>query len=217
MDNITSLSTSDDFDRWAPSYDASVSEDGAFPFDGYDRVLTRIIELTAVQPGTSILELGVGTGNLTRSLADLGAVMWGLDFSEDMLALARQKVPTARLAQADLMAGIPAEFNRRFPVIVSSYVFHEFPEAGKRLLLQRLVQHHLEPTGRIIIGDIGFPDSAAWEQARTQAAERWDEEYYWLPDMAAQFATRSESGCCLRANLQLRLVFRFSPTTHRGL
>jgi putative AdoMet-dependent methyltransferase len=171
-----------DFDQWAATYDRDVQQDGRFPFDGYDRILDRIVALAAVQPGQPVLELGTGTGNLTARLARQGAAVWGVDFSAEMLARARAKVPTAHLAQADLLAGLPPEFAQPFAAAVSAYVFHEFPIAEKQRLLERLFAHHLAHGARVIIGDIGFPDAAARNQARREAGDAWDDEYYWLLD-----------------------------------
>lgn len=194
---MTSLNPASDFDQWAPSYDRDVSGEGGFPFDGYNRILQRLIDLAAIEPGRPVLELGVGTGNLTRLLADRGATVWGLDFSQAMLAEARRKVPSARLAQADLLAGWPAAFRQPYPLILSSYVFHEFDPDGKRALLRQLFDHFLLPGGRVLIGDIGFPDTAARNRVRAAAGEQWDDEHYWLaPDAEA-----------LAADLGLALTF----------
>lgn len=182
------LNSSADFDHWSPTYDRDVQEDGEFPFDGYDRVLDRIVTLAGVDPGLSILELGVGTGNLTQRLDALGAAVWGLDFAAEMLRHAGAKVPRAQLAQADLLEPFPAAFQRRFDLAVSSYVFHEFPEEGKRALLERLFDTHLTSSGRVVVGDVGFASSAALDLVRLAAGARWDDEYYWLQPEAAAIA-----------------------------
>jgi cyclopropane fatty-acyl-phospholipid synthase-like methyltransferase len=171
-----------DFDQWAATYDRDVQQDGRFPFDGYDRILDHIVALADIQPGRPVLELGTGTGNLTARLARQGAAVWGVDFSAEMLTRARAKVPTARLAQADLLAGLPPAFAQPFAVAVSAYVFHEFPMPEKQRLLERLFAHHLGPGAHVVIGDIGFPNAAARDQARREAGDAWDEEYYWLLD-----------------------------------
>jgi 2-polyprenyl-3-methyl-5-hydroxy-6-metoxy-1,4-benzoquinol methylase len=62
------------FDDWAETYDASVQEVD-FPFDGYELVLDEVARLAAVQPGMRILELGIGTGNLTKRLANSGCAI----------------------------------------------------------------------------------------------------------------------------------------------
>jgi putative AdoMet-dependent methyltransferase len=170
------------FDRWSATYDTDVVDDGLFPFDGYPRVLARVLELAAVRPGLALLELGPGTGNMTHKLAANGADVWGLDFSAEMLAIAHRKVPQAQLAQADLLGSFPEAFQRSFDRVVATYVFHEFPLANKIALLQRLFRDYLVPEGSVVIGDIGFPDLAALEHVRATVGDRWDEEYYWLAE-----------------------------------
>jgi putative AdoMet-dependent methyltransferase len=173
------------FDRWAPSYDADVRDDRGFPFDGYERVLDRVVELAGLRPGMEVLELGPGTGNLTARLIAAGAAVWAVDFSAEMLARAKEKAPTARFAKAGLMDDYPPEFYRPFDRIVSTYTFHELPLADKLTLLRRLADDYLRPGGAIVIGDIGFPDAQARDAMREATGAGWDEEYYWLRDETA--------------------------------
>lgn len=177
------------FDAWAATYNADVAASAAagaagvgFPFAGYDRLLARVVELAAVAPGTAVLELGPGTGNLTAQLAERGAAVWALDFSAEMLARARARVPTARFAQAHLLGDFPPDFHRPFDCVVSTYTFHEFPLPDKLALLGRLFHDHLRPGGRVVIGDIGFPTATARDTVRAAAGDAWDEEYYWILD-----------------------------------
>jgi putative AdoMet-dependent methyltransferase len=170
------------FNQWSATYDDDIREDGQFPFDGYERVLDRVVEIADVQPGLEILELGVGTGNLTRRLVELGAAIWAVDFSADMLAIARQKVPQAHFAQADLLGEFPEEFQRRFDRVIATYVFHEFPLSEKIGLLERLFDNNLIMDGYVVIGDIGFKDAEALNKVKLLAGDRWDDEYYWLAD-----------------------------------
>lgn len=173
------------FDQWAATYDTEVERGAGFPFDGYDRVLDRVTEWSAIEPGMEVLELGPGTGNLTARLVVAGAAVWALDFSAEMLARARQKVPTVRLAQAGLMDEYPLEFRRSFARVVSTYTFHELPMADKLTLLRRLAGDYLQPGGLIVIGDIGFPTAVARNAVRNAAGETWEDEYYWIMDEAA--------------------------------
>ena len=178
------------FDAWAAAYDADVAAsaaDGAaggvgFPFAGYDRVLARVAELADLAPGMAVLELGPGTGNLTARLAERGAAVWALDFSAEMLARARARVPAAHFAQAHLLGDYPPDFHRPFDRVVSTYTFHEFPLPDKLALLRRLFTDHLRPGGAVVIGDIGFPAAAARDALRDAAGEGWDDEYYWIMD-----------------------------------
>ncbi len=177
-----------DFDHWAPTYDADVARDGRFPFDGYGRVLDRVVELANLRPGMPILELGAGTGNLTARLDAAGATVWALDFSAEMLAIARRKVPGARFAQAGLLDAYPNAFRQPFARVVSTYTFHELPLSDKSALLERLFADHLGPEGVIVVGDIGFPDAGALDAMRREAGDDWDDEYYWTSDETAAAA-----------------------------
>lgn len=172
------------FDEWAQTYDAELQTAGNyFPFEGYEQVLQTIWRQARATPGMSILDLGVGTGNLARYFLDAGCSVLGADFSAEMLAKARAKFPNLQLIQANLtLDEWPAVLNRRFDRIVSNYVFHEFPFATKLGLLERLARQHLATEGFIVVGDIAFPTNYALHETRRRAGERWDEEYYWILD-----------------------------------
>jgi putative AdoMet-dependent methyltransferase len=192
------------FDDWAAYYDRSVEAGGSFPLTGYRQVLDEIVRAAGVQRGMKVLDLGIGTGNLAGRFAGLDCELWGVDFSAEMLARAREKVPQAHLAQVDLLGTWPAALDRRFERIVSAYVLHEFDLPAKVALLQRLVVHHLTAGGRIVVGDVAFETSRAREEAHNRWAELWDEEeFYWAADEAAdaceaaglQLAYRQVSSC----------------------
>ncbi len=152
-------------------------------------MLDRVVELAAVAPGMAVLELGPGTGNLTARLVAAGAAVWALDFSAEMLARAQAKVPTVIFAKARLMDEYPPDFRHPFARVVATYTFHELPATDKAALLRRLFAEHLAPDGRVVIGDIGFPDAAAREAVKQRAGGAWDEEYYWLADETADMLT----------------------------
>jgi predicted TPR repeat methyltransferase len=178
---VTRCERIDLFDRWSETYDRSVLDESGV-HDGYDRVLETVVRAAGAQHGQSVLDLGVGTGNLAQRFLALGCEVWGVDFSPAMLAKARVKLSQVRLFQADLLApdGWPKDLNRRYDRIVSTYVFHEFNLEAKVCLLDRLARRHLAPGGCIVIGDIAFASG----QARSDAgADHWDEdEHYWAAD-----------------------------------
>jgi putative AdoMet-dependent methyltransferase len=171
------------FDEWAERYDACV-QCGAGLHEGYEEVLAQVARDAGANAGMRVLDLGIGTGNLAQRFLDLGCEVWGTDFSPGMLAKARAKVPQVRLLAMDLLAERwPEELaGQRFQRIVSSYVFHEFDLTTKVKLIARLGRDHLAQGGRIVIGDLAFPDRQALEEA---GADHWDEdEHYWEADKA---------------------------------
>ncbi len=180
-----------DFDDWAESYDRTVPADEKFPFTGYAAALETVVARADVQPGMRLLDLGTGTGNLAACFAALGCKIWGTDFSEPMLAKARQKLPAAHFLLHDLRDELPPELAGPFDRIVSGYVFHHFVLDEKVRILTSLVTRHLSPGGRIIIADIAFPDQAALEAVKLAAGDEWEDEYYWMADEAVPAIQRA--------------------------
>jgi putative AdoMet-dependent methyltransferase len=169
-----------EFDEWAETYDTSVSNDH-FPFHGYQDVLAKIFTLAAPLSGYSVLDLGTGTGNLGLLFTRFGCSLWGTDFSAPMLEKAQQKLPSAHLFLHDLHLPLPAEIQHPFDRIVSAYVFHHFTLKEKIRILVNLLPY-LASGGRILIGDITFPNATALEEMKIAAGEEWEEEFYWLED-----------------------------------
>lgn len=171
-----------EFDHWAASYDNSIQENSGFPFEGYSAVLHKIVELSGLQPQEDVLDLGIGTGNLALLFYRKGCNIWGLDFSAKMLMEAQAKIPTAVLGQIDIRKDWPAPFERHFDCIVSAYTFHHFPLEEKVALVKQLLDKHLPPKGRLIIGDIAFEDEKEENILRKELGSDWEQECYWLVD-----------------------------------
>jgi putative AdoMet-dependent methyltransferase len=132
----------------------------------------------------AVLDLGAGTGNLAELFVRLGCSLWCTDFSTEMLARAREKVPTAQCLVHDLRQPLPPELDRRFDRIVSAYVFHHFELSEKVSILRRLASRHLAQNGRIVIADLSFQTPQALQAARQAAGDAWDEEPYWIAQAA---------------------------------
>ncbi len=171
-----------DFDEWAASYDEDVAAHHSFPFTGYHEILHKIVTISTPQSGANILDLGIGTGNLARIFWESGCHIWGVDFSSKMLALARLKIPNAKLVQLDLRESLPASHDHRFDLIVSAYTFHHFDLGDKVFIIHRLIDQNLCPHGRVVIGDLSFQNETAKEVMRQSLGPSWEEEYYWLAD-----------------------------------
>jgi len=173
------------FDAWAADYDPRRSTD-AYPFAGYDDVIAAVVVASQIEPGHRVLDLGCGTGNLTARLADRAGEVWGTDFSTEMLHRAKRRVPRARFARHDLRAAWPPGLPARFDRIVSTYVLHEFDDEEKVRLLADLAHDRLAPDGRLVIGDVAFPDEKALTACRKRWPAEWDEtEHYWVADRIA--------------------------------
>jgi SAM-dependent methyltransferase len=77
-----------DFGRLAPVYDRIRPVD-----DNWRRVYDLVVAEADLR-GQRVLDLGCGTGRLSKELAEGGvARVWGVDASQEMLAVARRNVP----------------------------------------------------------------------------------------------------------------------------
>ncbi|MGE3799394.1 MAG: DUF2569 family protein [Candidatus Kapaibacterium sp.] len=188
----------DIFNQWAENYNPS-SSNVDFPFQGYDEVLDQVVEQADPTPAASVLDLGIGTGNLAVRFLPFDCAITGIDFSEKMLQQAAELLPDAELIQADLTAPFPPELNRQFDLIVAGYVLHEFDDQVKLSLIERLVQNHLKPKGRIVIGDISFPNGKIRELAEERWRHLWDHrEHYWSAEEMCEQIEKKIVGTVVR-------------------
>ena len=173
------------FNDWAANYDQLLEDRAAsVSFEGYEEVLAETVAHAQVVAGMRVLDLGTGTGNLAARFLSAGCEVWGMDFSENMLAKAREKVPSLQPVLADLRDETwPQSLMRPYDRIVSAYVWHDFDLDVKMELLGRLSRDYLAERGKVIIADIAYPDQAARTQAHAYWGSLWsDAEHYWAGD-----------------------------------
>ena len=97
-----------------------------------------------------------------------------------MLEIAEQKFQARPFAQHDLRDPLPNDFPQRYDIISSTYVFHHFLIDEKIRLVHRYLNDHLNPGGKLIIGDLVFQDREKKEDTKHQYPDGWDDEYYWI-------------------------------------
>jgi tRNA (cmo5U34)-methyltransferase len=132
--------------------------------------------------GSRLLELGTGTGETALRVLERhpGAALVGVDVSEDMLAVARERLPDASLRVARLEDTLP---EGPFDVVFSALCVHHLRGAAKADLFAR-VAAVLAPGGRFVVGDVVVPEDPAG--AVTPLGEdydfpsRVDEQLGWL-------------------------------------
>lgn len=95
-------------------------------------------------PGASILELGCGTGRITRPLVALGHEVMAVDESPEMLA---------RITEAETVCSTIEDLrlDRRFDlVLLMSYLINAPDDAVRRRMLATCA-HHLKPGGTVLL------------------------------------------------------------------
>ena len=89
----------DTYTGFAYVYDEMMSN---IPYLQWEAYLLQLLYSNGVKPDASIAELGCGTGTMTELLYDDGFDITGIDLSEDMLSLAREKVPGVDFLRMDM-------------------------------------------------------------------------------------------------------------------
>ena len=89
----------DTYTGFAYVYDEMMSN---IPYLQWEAYLLQLLYSSGVKPDASIAELGCGTGTMTELLSDDGFDITGIDLSEDMLSLAREKVPGVDFLRMDM-------------------------------------------------------------------------------------------------------------------
>lgn len=118
----------------------------------------RLIQQANIQPGQRVLDLGCGTGLLTRMVKQSApeARVTGLDGDEEVLAIARDKSRGTNIQWDHALAfNMPYQDNS-FDVVVSSFVTHHLTSADKLRAFQE-VRRVLRPDGWFHIVDFGPP------------------------------------------------------------
>jgi SAM-dependent methyltransferase len=105
-----------------------------------------VVEFLDPQPGERILDLGCGTGHLTREIAAQGADVLGIDASAEMIETASEEHPDLEFRQADARTFEP---DGAFDAVFSNAALHWIPEADHDAVLE-MVQDALAPDGRFV-------------------------------------------------------------------
>jgi demethylmenaquinone methyltransferase/2-methoxy-6-polyprenyl-1,4-benzoquinol methylase len=140
------------FDRIAGVYDPLNSVMTAGLHHKWRR---RAVDLAAVGPGSRVLDVATGTGDLAIELAARvapGGEVVGSDFSENMLELARAKAPGIAFEQGNAL-DLPYD-DDRFDAATVGFGARNFSDLEKGLAeMARVVR----PGGRVVVLEITTP------------------------------------------------------------
>jgi SAM-dependent methyltransferase len=160
-------------DRWTAGHDADDEHDDPWsalsgdwaalwgPFA--DPARRALVAATGVGPGTRVLDVGCGSGELLALLADAGARVAGADVAAGMVALTRRAVPAAdvRVASAEALPWPDDAFD----VVTAVNVLHVADDPEAALAEAARV---VAPGGRVAV--CGWADRALVELDVLEAA-----------------------------------------------
>lgn len=134
------------YDQWAPTYDTSPNPQVVLEFPD-------VLELLAPASGETILDAACGTGRYSMAIAELGAVAIGLDFSDEMLAIARRRMPATEFHSADLRRPLPFQ-SLHFDAVLCAQALKHIPDLG---IVMAEFARVLRPGGRAVFS-VTHPD-----------------------------------------------------------
>jgi ubiquinone/menaquinone biosynthesis C-methylase UbiE len=123
------------------------------PVGGLGSLRDAALDMMGIRPGMRVLELGCGTGGLTRKLIARGADVTSVDQSPLMLRRARRRAPSATFEQCEITAYTA---DRKYTRVLFAFVLHELdPTARHRALV--IARNALSSDGRVVIVDHALP------------------------------------------------------------
>lgn len=109
------------------------------------------VAMSPLVEGASVLDIGCGTGELVAAYAEVGASVAGVDLSDGMLAIARERLGGA----ADLRSADATELpfpDNRFDLVTASLILHELTSPVQQGVVAEMVRV-TRPGGHLLIAD----------------------------------------------------------------
>lgn len=186
------------FNLWADHYDQTVQvsdDNNEYPFAGYKDILNKIYNVVMAKEHSNVLDIGFGTGVLTTKLYEAGHNIDGLDFSSQMIDIAKAKMPEARLLEWDIANGIHPEFlGDKYDFIVSTYTLHHLTYEEKISFIEQL-SPLLKDDGKILIGDVAFETREELNDCRENNIDVWDHDEFYLVYEESELALGDKYHC----------------------
>jgi len=117
-----------------------------------DRVAEALLDAAGLRRGERVLDVATGTGAVAAAAAARGAQVTGVDISEEMLEVARQRVPGARFVAADAEE---LALGESFDVVVAGFLVNHLPRPERAVAAWARA---LAPGGRVALSLWDRPD-----------------------------------------------------------
>lgn len=131
------------------------------PFGGIGALRKQALDLVGVTAGSRVLELGCGTGALTKMMTERGAEVHAIDGSHQMLERARHVAPAARFERLQLEA---LEVAGAYDITLLAFVLHELSRSIRASVIAKTLEA-LDGVGRLAILDHALPQKGLFAPA----------------------------------------------------
>ena len=160
----------------------------------YGNDVLNLIETEGVH---DVIDLGCGTGILTKALADKGFNVKGLDSSEDMLKTARANFPEIEFSQAD---ATNFSVNEKVDLVFSNAVLH-WIDKSKQLSMMKGVYEALRPGGQFVFEMGGRGNNVLIHSTLAEIFDRYGYKYvmpFYFPTIGEYAVMLEEAGFFVR-------------------
>ena len=141
-----------EFDQYAEQYDAG------FMGKGSTRFYRDLIRELEIRDGNAMLDVGCGTGTILEWIGKSKMIHgYGLDVSESMITVAREKHPDYSFVTGD--SALLPYADESMDVMMACMAYHHFPEQEK---FRHEAWRVLKPGGSLYICDPRFPAPVRW-------------------------------------------------------
>ena len=169
----------------------------------------ELVEILAPERGERVLDVGCGTGHLTKKIAESGALVIGLDSSPEMIAAARSNYPDIEFRLAD---AANFKFDESFDAVFSNAALHWVKRAEGAV---RCTSEALTQFGRFVVEFGGYGNvklvTSAFESSVREATGAEVQAVNYYPGIA-EYSTLLE-----RYGLEVQSALLFDrPTRLEG-
>lgn len=200
----TQYDVAEGYRLWSATYDTPLR---LFPIE--EPLVHALFD--RLPPSCTVLDAACGTGRHSRVLAARGHRIVGVDLSPEMLAKARQAVPSGAFHEGSL-AALPLP-DRAVDAVVCALALVHVPDLDPAI---RELARVLRPGGRVIVSDVHpFPILLGWRaQFRTAAGMGFIRLHPHLPSDYSRALTRA--GLSLRGCWEAPLPPEAAATAGAG-
>ncbi len=125
------------FDSLASSWDSNMVRN--------EEVIELILNKGGIKNGTRVLDVACGTGVLFPDYLSRGALVTGIDISEEMIKIAKDKFPEAEIICGDAEC---FTFNEKYDAVM---IYNAFPHFANPVKLFENLSKALNDNGRLTV------------------------------------------------------------------